>query len=171
MAIMTDEMDELRIKYEEIKLEGKRARAESEMKRANLMTGTSRTPTKEGKAKKVDVPTSMSFTPTVRVDLRYATRQFKELVATLDDPNCLLSPDEYKEIHEWMLRVSNASEDAKRRYKSRVETAPRHAISPKAKSTTAFVATASLDNSEYREYLDTLQLEMQLQLGDASLYE
>lgn len=156
------------------KIEQELMKAELDMKRReNLMTGgtAAKAPSKAGSVKKVDVPASIAGRPTVSIDMHYATDQFRELATALNDPNCLLAPDEYKELHEWLLRISNAADSAKQRYKSRVETIGHRVPPPKAKSTIAGLGTQVLDNLEYREYLDTLREEMELQLGDGSLYK
>ena len=97
--------------------------------------------------------------------------QLRDIVEALRDPNCVLSEEEHKELHKWLLRISNAAEDAKQLYNSRAETIYPHVPPPKVKSTIGELKTVSLDAQHYLEYLYTLRKQLELQLGDASLYE
>lgn len=151
------------------KIEQELMKAELDMKRReNLMTGgtAAKAPSKAGSVKKVDVPASIAGRPTVSIDMHYATDQFRELATALNDPNCLLAPDEYKELHEWLLRISNAAHAAKQRGKSRVGTAHAATTHSTAKSTIGELGTLQMPPDEYLEYLDILREEMARMRGE-----
>jgi hypothetical protein len=112
-----------------------------------------------------------------KVYINYAIDNLKDVATSLtENYGYGLTEEEYKKIHEWLLRISNAAEDARQICNSRAGSASPPSSSKPGKSTTASSGkteayslppglfeppSVKMTADDYSQYLDTLKRELE----------